>query len=342
METNHLTVPVNSITSAMYYSVTLADNMPRFKIMAIGRGSYIVDMQIQSRLDLNTIGVHNVQIGQFCSIADGITLLIDLDHDYKSITTSDDQLFAETDKDFSITRKGQILIQNDVWIGHGVTIMSGVTIRNGAVIAANSHVTKDVPPYAIVGGNPAKIIKYRFADEQISSLLDIAWWDWSDEFIKDNRQLFRLPIYEFVNIVTQQNKTEEKREIQNKTKQSRVLLFADFKDPYPIWQNVVCEYLTTFSSSDIELVIYLNHDINTEAYSKLIADYINSITNGCDDNILLEIDNLTDESSLFKKVDFYVTTRELETVKRSCLADRYGVKVLSGVDIPIFHDLEGL
>jgi serine acetyltransferase len=82
--------------------------------------------------------------------------------------------------------KGDIIIENDVWIGATATIMSGVKISNGAVIGAGSVVTKDVPPYAIVAGNPAKVVKYRFTEEQIEKLLSIAWWDWEEIKIRDN------------------------------------------------------------------------------------------------------------------------------------------------------------
>jgi virginiamycin A acetyltransferase len=82
--------------------------------------------------------------------------------------------------------KGDIIIENDVWIGANSTVMSGIKIGNGAIVAAGSTVTKDVPPYAIVAGNPAKVVKYRFTDEQIKKLLSIAWWDWDEQKIKDN------------------------------------------------------------------------------------------------------------------------------------------------------------
>lgn len=78
-----------------------------------------------------------------------------------------------------------IIIENDVWIATNVTIMENVRIGNGAVVAMESLVTKDVPPYALVGGNPARIIKYRFSKEQIGELLKIAWWNWEDKDIKE-------------------------------------------------------------------------------------------------------------------------------------------------------------
>lgn len=78
------------------------------------------------------------------------------------------------------TTKGDVIIGNDVWIAENVTIMSGVTIGDGSVIACNSHVVKDVEPYSLVGGNPAKFIKYRFTQDQIEKLLQIKWWNWDD------------------------------------------------------------------------------------------------------------------------------------------------------------------
>jgi len=86
----------------------------------------------------------------------------------------------------------ECVIGNDVWIGCNSTILRGVTIGNGAVIGANSLVNKDVPPYAIVVGSPAKIIKYRFDEEIIQALLKIKWWDYPLEIISQHAELFAL------------------------------------------------------------------------------------------------------------------------------------------------------
>jgi virginiamycin A acetyltransferase len=84
--------------------------------------------------------------------------------------------------------KGNTTIGNDVWIGYGATIMPGVTIGDGAIIAAKSAVTKDVEPYAIVGGNPSTIIRKRFSESKIKELLEIRWWDWPIDKITNNVQ----------------------------------------------------------------------------------------------------------------------------------------------------------
>jgi len=86
----------------------------------------------------------------------------------------------------------KIVIGNDVWIGENSTVMGGVTIGDGAIIASKAVVTKDVPPYAIVGGIPAKIIKYRFEEQVINKLLEIKWWDLPEEKIEEKLEVFTL------------------------------------------------------------------------------------------------------------------------------------------------------
>ncbi|WP_346393695.1 CatB-related O-acetyltransferase, partial [Vibrio cholerae] len=82
--------------------------------------------------------------------------------------------------------KGDTVIGNDVWLGYESTIMPGITIGDGAIVASKSVVTQDVPPYSIVGGNPAKVFKHRFEPHVVDKLLAIAWWDWSAEKITEN------------------------------------------------------------------------------------------------------------------------------------------------------------
>jgi acetyltransferase-like isoleucine patch superfamily enzyme len=135
-----------------------------------------------------------LQIGDFCSIACGVTILLGGEHKSNWVTTYP---FKVALKDFAEFRdfpwhsntKGGVVIGNDVWIGVNATILSGVTIGDGAIIGACSVVTKDVAPYTIVAGNPAKAIRSRFDQESIVKLLKLKWWTWDIQRIKDNMPL---------------------------------------------------------------------------------------------------------------------------------------------------------
>ncbi|OQB29173.1 MAG: Streptogramin A acetyltransferase [Bacteroidetes bacterium ADurb.Bin174] len=133
----------------------------------------------------------NLYIGKFCSIADNVTIFLGGNHRTDWVSTYPFNVLTDFFPEAGeITghpsTKGDVIIGNDVWIGHGATILSGVKIGDGAVVGAGAVVTKDVLPYEIVAGNPAKHIKMRFNEEQVSKLLDIKWWDWPVDKIKLN------------------------------------------------------------------------------------------------------------------------------------------------------------
>lgn len=144
-------------------------------------------------------------IGSFCSIALNVKIYLGGNHDINRVSTYPfghihNNIFNNFDGSGHPCSKGNVIIGNDVWICQNVTIMSGVTIGDGAVIACNSHVVKDVEPYTLVGGNPAKFIKYRFNNEQIKKLLEIKWWFWEDDKInKFSPLLCNNNIDEFIN-----------------------------------------------------------------------------------------------------------------------------------------------
>lgn len=125
-----------------------------------------------------------IKTGKFCSIADNLRFMIDGNHRTDTFTTYPLHIL---DINVNSLPCGKELptIGNDVWIAHNVTIYSGVHIGDGAVIAGNSVVTKSVPPYAIVGGNPARILKYRFSQDIIQELLRYQWWNFSMDIIKN-------------------------------------------------------------------------------------------------------------------------------------------------------------
>ena len=128
-------------------------------------------------------------IGKFCAIAKDVTFIMNgANHQSAGFSNYPFFIFGNgweksAPQPGDLPFKGNTEIGNDVWIGYNATIMPGVKIGNGAIIASKSVVTNDVPAYAVVGGNPAKIIKQRFDDKTINALLSIAWWDWSSDKI---------------------------------------------------------------------------------------------------------------------------------------------------------------
>jgi virginiamycin A acetyltransferase len=132
-------------------------------------------------------------IGKFCMIASDVKFIMNgANHLTNAFTTYPFSIFGNGWENAmegkKYPQKGDIVIGNDVWIGYNATIMAGVTIGDGAIIATNSTVIKDVPPYAMVGGNPANVIKKRFSDDIIEKLLDLKWWHWNIEKITKNVQ----------------------------------------------------------------------------------------------------------------------------------------------------------
>lgn len=132
-------------------------------------------------------------IGKFCSIACGAKFLFNsANHTLSSLSTYPFPLFFEEwglekkNVAASWDNKGDIVIGNDVWIGYEAVIMAGVTIGDGAIIGARAVVTKDVPPYMVAGGIPAKPIKKRYPEETIAALSELKWWDWPEEWIAQN------------------------------------------------------------------------------------------------------------------------------------------------------------
>ena len=153
----------------------------------------------------STIGINcnlngDITIGKYCQLG-GYIGIYSTNHPTNYISTFTSRGFPGGSL-VTNTDRGKVDIGNDVWIGHGAVILKDVTIGDGAIISASAVVTKDVPPYAIVAGVPAKVIKFRFPPEIIEKLIEIKWWNKGDEWIGKNIEVFKKPIQSIADLDT--------------------------------------------------------------------------------------------------------------------------------------------
>lgn len=193
---------------AFYDKASNISNKTRIQRMVILRRCSIGDY---SYIGYNT-NIYNAQIGKFCSISKEVCIGLP-SHPTRFISTSpifvnilNGTRYTWSNKNIHNSVPDKIIIGNDVWIGMKTTLMGGVKIGNGAIIAAHSVVTKDVPGFAIVGGVPAKIIKYRFEPEVIDLIEKSEWWNLPDEELKAKIKAFQSEvtnenITELINII---------------------------------------------------------------------------------------------------------------------------------------------
>lgn len=163
----------------------------------IGDYTYYDDLEDSENFERNVLYHYpfigdKLIIGKFCALATGVKFIMNgANHQMSGFSTYPFNIFGSgwervTPKPEELPFKGDTVIGNDVWIGYEAVIMPGVKIGDGAIVAAKSVVVKDVPPYAVVGGNPASLLRQRFPDEIINALLEIAWWNWDIEKITRN------------------------------------------------------------------------------------------------------------------------------------------------------------
>ncbi|MGW5384851.1 CatB-related O-acetyltransferase [Nocardia sp. NPDC003963] len=146
----------------------------------------------ETRNVLYHYGPEKLIIGKFCALATGVRFIMNgANHRMDGPSTFPFPTMGgawsrHIDLLTELPNRGDTVVGNDVWIGNGVTVLPGVRIGHGAIVAAGSVVTRDVPDYGIVGGNPARLIRFRYDESEIARLLAVAWWDWSVEHITDH------------------------------------------------------------------------------------------------------------------------------------------------------------
>ncbi len=166
----------------LHNDTVVGSRMFPLEVVTVGKSTYGM-LNIQS---LFVTPNEKLNIGNYVSIAPGATFLLGVNHQTETFTTF--PLYTRLIKPSPIdaVSKGPIIIEDEVWIGTNALIFSGVRVGKGAIIAAGAIVTKDVPPYAIVGGNPTKIIKYRYSDDIIKLLIPIKLIDLPEEWLRNN------------------------------------------------------------------------------------------------------------------------------------------------------------
>jgi len=171
--------------------------------VSIGRGTYGVNRNTIQGMSPDA----PVSIGNFCSFGQETLIFSKADHALNLPSTYPlrTMLLHPERGDQDAVTKGAVNIGHDVWVGARAMILSGVTIGDGAVIGAGAIVSKNVPPYAIFAGNPARLVRYRFSEHQIEALQRIAWWDWPDNKIRDFEAQLYGDIDAFIDAANRKN-----------------------------------------------------------------------------------------------------------------------------------------
>lgn len=173
--------------------VVLLKPLVKSPLIDVGEFTYYDDpvdaTAFETRNVLYHYGPERLVIGRFCALAEGVRFIMNgANHRMNGPSTFPFPIMGGSWADHfdlitGLPGRGDTVVGHDVWLGYGVTVMPGVRIGNGAVVAAGSVVVDDVPDYAIVGGNPAKLIRHRYSDDDIARLLRLSWWDWPLEHL---------------------------------------------------------------------------------------------------------------------------------------------------------------
>ena len=318
-------------------------------ILTLGTGSYAGRSEI-AFFEENFTPPH-VLIGRFCSLADEIYFSIGGNHNYKNVSSFPFDVMHIIEKTFIANNiatetlpyrspnRYQVVIGHDVWIGRGVTIMGGVKIGNGAVIGANSVVAKDIPPYAIAVGNPARIVKYRFDEATIKKLLAVKWWNWDLKKIADNLSLIQ-DVEKFLETHYSpelENFPEDdfSRRLNNFGGRYVYQFIADFRANQPLWIKIVHDFCQSNFENNL-LGIYLGKGATKEDFQSLAAEVNRPGINAGKNILAVDMDEKIFSPTALRKGTHFITTREMTTLEALDYLWNTDVKIVSALDDNIF------
>lgn len=314
------------------------EKYPQMAVLTAGLRSYLVSGAAHA---FTTDA--NVLIGRYCSLAHEVNFYLGMNHNARSITTYPlaGVLSASDENLHAAYNHHQIIIGNDVWIGGHTIIMSGVRIGSGAVIGAGAVVAKDVPPYAVVAGNPARVIKYRFDAETIERLLRIKWWNWAQADVEKYIPQFGDDLPAFLDQFDPGPHAEETDETADSIRRLRAdgfdvsYFIPDFEIdvPYAVWTRVIDSFLTAYTAEDKTALVLAIPDAEG---ADVCADAIAARTAELGEDAPLILShrysrNLPFSPAALQASNAYITTREpvcscaVDYAGDAGLAVRYGL-----------------
>lgn len=315
-------------------------------IYTIGRGSHIESLFVA--VDMTNELPYLLQVGRYTSIGLDVHISIEPVSNYRC--PSQNLIYAPNWQPNSVyvRQNRQVIIMNDCCIESHVIISSGVTINNGALVRCGSVVTEDVPSYAIVAGNPAKVVGWRFSNEEIEMYNLIQWWNWSSKKIAGKTKLLCSNADSFIRLCAPAA-AKEIRSLKpiditptpkEHTGEEKIyLLIPDFEQDYPIWEAIIDSFAKSYSNTNYELLIYVTEDENTQSRLDRLQEVFSNYDE-YDCYINLHVGSPADMRSLFAQADAYITTHNSENRAYMDMAALFGLELISGFGIPIFKEFE--